>query len=183
MHHYEDAVTFCNFNKYMTGYADTDLFGPSNELTRAEFVTVLHRIVDPEAAGVGFTTAKNETVLDGVEDGKFYTPAANWAVAEGIITGVDGKEFQPNTPCDRQTMCVILSRLFGAENPSMDKLNSMPDAEGVAVWATEGVAWALNEGVISGVDVDGTRYIQADTVLSRAMAAQVVANSCYSGLF
>lgn len=45
----------------MTGYADTDFFGPSTELTRAEFVTVLHRIVDPEAAGVDFTTAKNET--------------------------------------------------------------------------------------------------------------------------
>lgn len=142
----------------MTGYADTDLFGPSNELTRAEFVTVLHRIVDPEATGVDFTTVKNET-------------------------GFVDVEFQPNTPCDRQTMCVILSRLFGAENPSMDKLNSMPDAEGVADWATEGVAWALNEGVISGVDVDGTHYIQADTVLSRAMAAQVVANSCYNGLF
>ena len=61
LHLYEDAVTFCNFNKYMTDYADTDLFGPSNELTRAEFVTVLHRIVDPETAGVDFATAKNET--------------------------------------------------------------------------------------------------------------------------
>lgn len=138
----------------MTGYADTDLFGPSNELTRAEFVTVLHRIVDPEATGVDFTTVKNET----------------------------GVEFQPNTPVDRQTMCVILSRYLKAKNPSMDKLNSMPDAEGVAEWATEGVAWALNEGVISGVDVDGTRYIQADTILSRAMAAQVIANSCYNDL-
>lgn len=132
---------------------------------------------------VNLQTTHASKIFSGVEDGKFYTPAANWAVAEGIITGVDGKEFQPNTPCDRQTMCVILSRLFKAENPSMDKLNAMPDAEGVAVWATEGVAWALNEGVISGVDVDGTRYIQADTILSRAMAAQVVANSCYSGLF
>ena len=132
---------------------------------------------------VNLQTTHASKIFSDVEDGKFYTPAANWAVAEGIISGVDGKEFQPNTPCDRQTMCVILSRLFKAENPSMDKLNAMPDAEGVAVWATEGVAWALNEGVISGVDVEGTRYIQADTVLSRAMAAQVVANSCYSGLF
>ena len=180
---YEDAVTFCNFTGFMTGYADTDLFGPSNALTRAEFATVLYRIMNPDAASADFTNVKNETGFADVEDGKFYTPAANWAVAEGIITGVDGKEFQPNTPCDRQTMCVILSRLFKAENPSMDKLNAMPDAEGVAVWATEGVAWALNEGVISGVDVEGTRYIQAETVLSRAMAAQVVANSCYSGLF
>ena len=103
----------------MTGYADTDLFGPSNELTRAEFVTVLHRIVDPEAAGVDFTTVKNETSFADVEDGKFYTAAANWAVANKIITGV---EFQPNTPANRQTMCVILSRYFKAENPSMDKL-------------------------------------------------------------
>ena len=180
---YEDAVTFCNFTGFMTGYADTDLFGPSNALTRAEFATVLYRIMNPDAASADFTNVKNETNLPDVEDGKFYTPAANWAVAEGIISGVDGKEFQPNTPCDRQTMCVILSRLFKAVNPSMDKLNAMPDAEGVAVWATEGVAWALNEGVISGVDVEGTRYIQADTVLSRAMAAQVVANSCYNGLF
>lgn len=181
---YEDAVTFCSFNKLMTGYSGTDLFGVGNSLTRAEFATVLYRIADPTgAAAVNPSTVKNATSLSDVEDGQFYTPAANWAVAEGIITGVDGKEFQPNTPCDRQTMCVILSRLFGAENPSMDKLNAMPDAEGVAVWATEGVAWALNEGVISGVDVEGTRYIQADTVLSRAMAAQVVANSCYNGLF
>ena len=38
-------------------------------LTRAEFVTVLHRIVDPEAAGVDFTTAKNETGFADVEYG------------------------------------------------------------------------------------------------------------------
>ena len=101
----------------MTGYADTDLFGPSDELTRAQFVTVLHRIVDPEAAGVDFTTVKNETGFADVEDGMFYTAAANWAVANKIITGVD---------------------------------------------------------------VDGTRYIQADTILGRAMAAQVIANSCYN---
>ena len=103
----------------MTGYADTDLFRPSNELTRAEFVTMLHRIVDPEAAGVDFTTAKNETGFADVEDGKFYTVAANWAVANKIITGVD---------------------------------------------------------------VDCTCYVQADTILSRAMAAQVIANSCYNDL-
>ena len=41
----------------------------SNELTRAEFVTVFHRIVDPEAAGVDFTTVKNETGFADVEDG------------------------------------------------------------------------------------------------------------------
>ena len=58
----------------MTGYADTALFGPSNALTRAEFATVLHRIVDPEAAGVDFTTVKNETGFADVEYGNYVVP-------------------------------------------------------------------------------------------------------------
>ena len=69
LHLYEDAVTFCNFNKYMNGYADTDLFGPSNALTRAEFATVLYRIMNPDAASADFTTAKNKTGFADVEDG------------------------------------------------------------------------------------------------------------------
>ena len=179
---YEDAVTFCNFNKYMTGYADTDLFGPSDTLTRAQFATILYRIAEPEKAAEDFSNVKNTTPLNDVEDGMFYTPAANWAYENGIITGVDGIEFQPNTAVDRQTMCTILSRYMKAESPSLDKLNAMPDASDIEPWAVEGVAWALNEGVISGVDVDGTRYVQAYTATSRAMAAQVIANSCYNDL-
>ena len=53
----------------MTGYADTDLFGPSNALTRAEFATVLYRIMNPDAASADFTTAKNKTGFTDVEDG------------------------------------------------------------------------------------------------------------------
>lgn len=47
---------------------------------------------------------------------------------------------------------------------------------------TAAANWAVANKIITGVDVDGTRYIQADTILSRAMAAQVIANSCYNYL-
>lgn len=53
----------------MTGYADTDLFGLSNALTRAEFATVLYRIMNPDAASADFTTAKNKTGFADVEYG------------------------------------------------------------------------------------------------------------------
>lgn len=180
---YEDAVTFCNFNKFMTGYTGTTEFGVGNTLTRAEFATVLYRIAEPEASKVDPTTVKNNTRFADVEDGQFYTAAANWAVSNEIITGVGGTAFEPNTTVDRQTMCTILSRYLKASSPSHDYLNSMPDADGVAEWATDGVAWALNEGVISGVDIDGTRYIEATTSVTREMAAQVIANSFYNGVF
>ena len=72
-------------------------------LTGAQFVTVLHRIVDPEAASADFANAKNETGFADVEDGMFYTAAANWAVANKIVTGVDGVEFSrtPRSIVDR----------------------------------------------------------------------------------
>lgn len=43
--------------------------GRATKLTRAQFVTVLHRIVDPDAASADFTTAKNKTGFADVEDG------------------------------------------------------------------------------------------------------------------
>ena len=184
---YEDAVTFCNFNKLMTGYSGTDLFGVGNSLTRAEFATVLYRIADPTgAAAVDPSTVKNATSLSDVEDGQFYTPAANWAVANGVISGVDtdnGKEFQPNTPVSREMVCTILARyLKAADGQSTAKLDAMPDAASVSSWATNSVAWALNNGIINGFNDNGTLLVAPQMTLTREMSAQIVANASYNNL-
>lgn len=183
---YEDAVTFCNFNGLMTGYSGTDLFGTGKTLTRGEFATILYRIAEPEASKADYTTVKGTTAVAGVEDGQFYTPAANWAVANGIISGVDtesGKEFQPYTPVSREMMCTILARYMKAsEGQSTAKLDSLPDAADVSPWATNSVAWALNNEVIHGVDIDGVNYVQAATPVTREMAAQVIANLSYNDM-
>ena len=82
--------------------------------------------------------------------------------------------------------------LYGKDQPTFENIaeqnlfhpNQSPSDENIADPVETPAVLAFTYGpLISGVDVEGTRYIQADTVLSRAMAAQVVANSCYSGLF
>ncbi len=180
---YEDAVTFCNFNGLMTGYTGSSLFGVGNTLTRGEFATILYRIAEPEASKADYSTVKDTTGLAGVEDGKFYTPAANWAVANGVIKGVNDTDFQPYEPVTREMMCTILARYLKAgEGQPTAKLDALPDAAGVSTWATNSVAWALNEGVVNGVDHDGVRYVEAGTPVTREMAAQVIANASYNEL-
>ena len=82
--------------------------------------------------------------------------------------------------------------LYGKDQPTFENIaeqnpfhpNQSPSDENIADPVETPAVLAFTYGsLISGVDVEGTRYIQADTVLSRAMAAQVVANSCYNGLF
>ena len=183
---YEEAVTFCNFNKLMTGYAGTDTFGVGKSLTRAEFATVLYRIADPTGAAVDPTTVKNTTKFSDVEDGQFYTAATNWAVANGVISGVDtanGKEFQPYTPVSREMVCTILARYMkAADDQPTAKLNSMPNAASVSDWATNSVAWALNNGVINGYNDNGTLKVEPQMTLTREMAAQIVANASYKNM-
>lgn len=180
---YEEAVTFCNFNKLMTGYAGTDTFGVGKSLTRAEFATVLYRIADPTGAAVDPTTVKNTTKFSDVEDGQFYTAAANWAVANGVIQGVDDAAFEPNTPVSREMVCTILARYMkAADGQSTAKLNSMPDAASVSDWAMNSVAWALNNGVINGYNDNGTLLVAPQMTLTREMAAQIVANASYKNM-
>ena len=183
---YEEAVTFCNFNKLMTGYAGTDTFGVGKSLTRAEFATVLYRIAEPEAAKADYAGVKNATSLPDVEGGQFYTPAANWAVANGVISGVDtanGKEFQPNTSVSREMVCTILARYMkAADDQPTAKLNAMPDAASVSSWAANSVAWALNNGVINGYNDNGTLKVEPQMTLTREMAAQIVANASYKNM-
>ena len=121
-----------------------------------------------------------------MEDGQFYTPAANWAVANGVISGVEtdnGKEFQPNTPVSREMVCTILARyLKAADGQSTAKLDAMPDAASVSSWATNSVAWALNNGVINGFNDNGTLLVAPQMTLTREMSAQIVANASYNNL-
>ena len=58
----------------------------------------------------------------------------------------------------------------------------MPDAASVSSWATNSVAWALNNGVINGFNDNGTLLVAPQMTLTREMSAQIVANASYNNL-
>lgn len=86
------------------GYTDTT-FGPDDELTRAQFVTMLYRY-----AGSPETSAKLDGVTDASAIAECYRTAAAWAVEQGIIKGFEDGSFRPELPISRAQLAVILAR-------------------------------------------------------------------------
>ncbi len=121
-------------------------FSPQSNMTRAMFVTVLHRLAGtPAASGVSFTD---------VPSGTWYTASVTWAAQKGLVTGSGNGTFRPNDNITRQEMALIFqryARLQGISTPAeAGALSSFRDAGSVASWARDAVAWAVEQKLLTG---------------------------------
>ncbi len=192
---YAAGVTFCADKGLITGYTEGDdagKFGVGRTMTRAEFAAILWRYScpDEEAAYDEATTAatKNETGISDVEDGKWYTAAANWAVKNGVISGkeIDGtRRFDPYGVVDFEQMIAIMGNLCanGAdETADQSVLDGFTDGAEVEAWARGSVAWGKQAGLVNGYEqADGSRELRPHESVVRERAAVVVMNAFESG--
>lgn len=90
----------------MTGYQDTNIFGPDNDILRGEIATVPYRM----AGGSSVDYVSNP--FDDVESDMYYAVPVVWANQAGIVTGyLDGmNEFRPNNATTREEFYVMLYR-------------------------------------------------------------------------
>ena len=132
----------------VTGNPD-GTFRPENEMTRAEFVTMLYRL-----SGDG--PAEQSVVFDDVASSDWFFEAVNWAAAKGYATG-SGTAFHPNGKITRQEVVTILYRYHdggGMETLlgsfGVDNLSPYTDRASVASWAEDSFRWAIFNGIING---------------------------------
>ncbi|MDO4183363.1 MAG: S8 family serine peptidase [Coriobacteriia bacterium] len=179
------------FGGYKGGDRD-GFFGPDDGLTRGQAAVVLWRWFNlDEATAYVPASAVNETRMSDVESGQWYTGAANWAVANKVINGKDQADgtrlFDPNAPLTREQLCAVVANaaatLKGADTSSDGtKLAAMPDEAAVSSWARESVAWALDQGIISGKLVDGQRLVAPGATVTRAEMAAILVNAINKGV-
>ena len=180
---YEESVQFANAHGLMTGYEGTNLFGVNDSLTRAQLVAILFRV----AGGEG-PSDSNETGLPDVEANQWYTASANWAVKAGVITGVEqpdgSRTFEPDMAVDRETFVTMLANyLKVAEGQDSSAMGALPDAGEVDPWAANAMAWAVNTGIVSGVEQpDGSRLLAPHMVTDRQTAAAILTNAVQAGV-
>ena len=177
------AVTFASSRGLITGYSDTGKFGPLDTLTRGQLATILWRNACPEeAASYDPSKAVNETGLDGVADHEYYTAAANWAFAEGVITGFerpDGTfDFAAGDPVSFEQMVTIVSRLGakpGEVAAAGDDLSRFADGDAASPWSRGPIAWAAEKGLVGGYEnADGTRTLAPGEDVQRGRAATIL---------
>ena len=149
----------------MTGTSATT-FEPNTSLSRAMLVAVLHRLEgNPQASAGDFTD---------VADGDWYAQAVNWAASVGIVNGFDDGTFQPNAAITREQMAAILrnyAQYKGMDVTATGDLTHYTDAASVSDWAKESVAWAVDQGLLSGMTVD---TLQPQGLSTRAQVATVL---------
>lgn len=189
-----DAILYCAKLGLMKGYSDqSGSYGPYDTLTRAQAATIMCRyFTEGDADKSSWNTMANVSGMTDVHDGEWFVPYVNWAVQTGAMTGDAGlNTFRPNDPITREQLCIVVGNVaeaFGkapagsvaSADPSA--MNAMPDADSVDGWASQAVAWGLNNGVISGSLEDGVRYLRPLQEVNRSTMATVMKNAIEGGV-
>ena len=175
---YWNAVRRATLAGLMHGY-DDGTFGPDDGLLREQAATVMWNLMGE--GNVSLPAAEH----DDVGQGEWYSPYVNWAVDEGVMEGYDGGEFGVGDALTREQFAAVIAKAVGADVGAADRsvLEVFPDAGGVSGWARETMAWAVENGLVSGVETeDGTRELQATRTLARAEMATMMMNAVDKGV-
>ena len=165
-----DAVTYAYENGLMDGVG-MGLFAPNSETTRAQLVTILHRLA-------GQPAPSGDSGFSDVETGTWYTDAVAWAAQNGIVNGVSDTQFAPGDDITREQLAVILYRYATYQGYAVSQradLSGFVDAGTISTYAQEALSWANATGLITGTT--GTTLSPKGSA-TRAQVATILSRFC-----
>lgn len=166
-----EAVSYAVENGLMSGMSE-DIFAPNTPLTREMLAVVLYNVEgQPESAGVNpFTDVKADI---------WYTDAILWANENGIVAGYDNSAYGVGDLITREQFATILYRYAQFKGYDTTQggmaVREFSDYENISDYARPAMAWAVNAGIMDGMD-DGTLMPQGKA--TRAEAATMLMNFC-----
>lgn len=173
------GLDYCIDRGYIAGTSATTVT-PDGECTRAMIVSILYRVQGEPAKVNGYELKKLAPPFDDVERGRWYTDAIWWAKLTGVVSGMSPSTFAPDDPITRAQLAVILynyTKQFAPESlTETGSLTGFPDAGSVPSWARTAMAWAVGNGLISGVGENGVSYLRPEGCATRAQVATILMN-------
>ncbi|WP_418238316.1 S-layer homology domain-containing protein, partial [Ellagibacter isourolithinifaciens] len=162
----------------MNGYADTNLFGPNDTITRAQVAQVLFNMAggraDMDLPEGSYNEIYGYTSFGDVNGKMWYGKAIAWAKAAGIVTGYGDGTFAPENNITREEFATMLARYaqkYGNYTAgSAADFAAYGDASVVDSWAAEYVAWAVKGGYMG----KNTNVLTPLANMTRAEAAAMV---------
>ncbi|WP_302772667.1 S-layer homology domain-containing protein [Anaerotignum lactatifermentans] len=166
-----DAVSYAVENGLMSGMSK-DIFAPNTPLTREMLAVVLYNVEGQP----GSTEA--DTFTD-VKGNMWYTDAILWANENGIVAGYDNGAYGVGDLITREQFATILYRYAQFKGYDTTQggmaVREFSDYENISDYARPAMAWAVNAGIMGGMD-DGTLMPQGKA--TRAEAATMLMNFC-----
>lgn len=138
---------------YRMAYEDpgADIFGPDQEITRAEFAALIVR-------GLGIRPETEAAPFSDVQTSDRYSSAINSAYAYRLISGFEDGTFRPKDKITREEAMVVVAKMMVITNlkaklPAQDTevvLQPFADADEVSGWARNSIADSIQAGIVSG---------------------------------
>ncbi len=155
-HWAEAGIEFCVDEGLMNGVGD-DKFAPEAATTRGMIMTILARMS-------GENTAYSYP---------WYQAGMEWAVWNGVSDGTN-----PEGVITREQLAAMLWRYVGSPETA-GSLTAFGDADSVSEYAESAMAWAVEEGLINGINDN----LVPQGTATRAQVATIFMRLCRNVLF
>ena len=164
-------------SKIINGYED-NTFRPDEGMTRAEFVTIINRMLDLQEESAKY--------IPDINRNDWYYSEIRKAIKVGIIEGDLSGNTHPNNKITREEAIVILNRAF-----KLKKTMSVPkgyvDLESISNWAKGEVYSAINDGYLNGYEdntIKPLNHITRAEVLTliNRIIPNILGTNIYTGL-
>lgn len=160
-HWAREAIDDMSDKKIVNGYSD-GTFKPNNEMTRAEFIAVVNRML-------GLKNESSRYIPD-ISRQDWYYADVRKAVEAGILKGDDAGYIRPNDTITREEAVVVLARAFKiADAIGIDI--SYSDRSEISDWAKTNVYTFVRYGYLNGYDGN---IIRPKSPITRAEALTII---------
>jgi|GEM_PF-438882 len=127
-----------------------DLFTPTADITRADYVMLLIRTL-----GIDVETVPEETGFADVNLSSYYAAAVNTARKLGIASGDEEGKFHPEARITRQDVAVLTAKALAYAGIRRGESNADPiaafnDANDISAYARESMGSLIQAGVLVG---------------------------------
>lgn len=130
----------------ITGYGGNE-FRPNNNITRAEFVTMLFRMSKDNIQQYQNYSAFSDC------NSHWAKPYINWAYVNGVTNGVDYYNFAPNAKITREQLCtMVMNYAKNRDFYPQKKMSpeSFDDDARISTWARGSVFHMQRAGILAG---------------------------------
>ena len=106
--YYHDAVVWASENGIVNGVGETE-FAPNANITREQLAAMMYNYAEYKEIDVS-ASAELDAFADAGDISGYAADALAWAVAEGLVNGVDDENMQPQGTATRAQVATIFQR-------------------------------------------------------------------------